>query len=83
MAHAARTVSPYGMTPQEWTAATTMDLEAFGNIPVLLDPSKWQDWGASVLALSTLNNVVLPDPYSFDDWQEWALNFNAVLNGRQ
>lgn len=77
-----RTIDQRDMGVQEWTAASTLGLQTFGPIPVLLDDNQWQSWGAAVLGLASLSGVVLPDPYTFDDWREWANNFNAVLDGR-
>lgn len=69
------------MTVQQWTAAVTLDLEQFGSIPQLLDPKRWQEWAAVVIGLPAISGVVLPDPYSFVDWSEWATQFNDIMMG--
>jgi hypothetical protein len=78
-----RTIGTDGLNVQEWTAATAMDLETFGNIPTLLNPSNWREWAFAVIGLASLSGIVLPNPNSFDEWRDWANNFNAVLEGRQ
>lgn len=76
-----RTIGTENLNVLEWTAAAALDLEKFGNIPTLLHPSNWREWGAAVAGLASISGVVLPDPYAFDDWSVWANNFNAVLDG--
>lgn len=69
------------MTVREWTAALTLDLEQFGSVPQLLDANRWQDWAATVVGMSAISGVVLPDPYSFTAWSEWATRFNEIMDG--
>jgi hypothetical protein len=37
----------------------------------------WQDWAAGLNAIGLFNNEAVPDPYRFDNWQDWAA---ATLN---
>ena len=77
------TVDPIGMDPMGWTAASNIDLERFGFIPVLQSNEKWQDWGAEVSRLASISGIVIPNPYEFSDWQEWARRLNEVLGSRE
>jgi hypothetical protein len=36
-----------------------------------------QDWAAGLNAIGLFNNEAVPDPYRFDNWQDWAA---ATLN---
>lgn len=74
-------IDPRDMTVQEWTAAVTLDLEQFGSVPQLLDATRWHDWAATVVGTSAISGVVLPDPYSFVDWSDWAMRFNEIMDG--
>lgn len=74
-------IDPRVMTAQEWTAAVTLDLEQFGSVPQLLDVNQWHAWAATVVGMSAISGVVLPDPYDFTDWNEWATRFNEIMDG--
>lgn len=74
-------IDPREMTVEQWTAAMTLDLEQFGSVPQLLDRNRWQDWAATVVGMSAISGVVLPDPYSFREWSEWASRFNEIMDG--
>lgn len=75
-----RTIDPREMTAEQWTAAVTLDLEQFGSMPQLLDSNRWQDWAATVVGTSAISGVVLPDPYSFPTWSDWAMRFNEIMD---
>lgn len=70
------------MTPIEWTSAYHIDLEKFGAIPALLSNAAWQEWGAAIALLASLSGIIVPNPYDFADWQEWADRFNEILGSR-
>lgn len=72
-------IDPRDMTAQGWTAAVTLDLEQFGSVPQLLDPARWHDWAAAVVGMSAISGVVLPDPYGFVEWTDWAMAYNDVM----
>jgi hypothetical protein len=37
----------------------------------------WKSWGAGLKTIDAFANEAVPEPYNFDDWQEWA---EAVVN---
>lgn len=37
----------------------------------------WKSWGAGLKTIDVFANEAVPEPYNFDDWQEWA---EAVVN---
>jgi hypothetical protein len=39
--------------------------------------SDWKAWGAGLKAIDVFANEGIPDPYIYDDWQEWA---EALVN---
>ena len=69
------------MTPTDWTAATTPYIEQFGPIPILQNDEGWQRWGAAISVLATLAGIVVPNPYDFTVFEDWAARFNESLQG--
>lgn len=37
----------------------------------------WKSWGAALKTIDLFANEAVPEPYNFDNWQEWA---EAVVN---
>jgi adenosylcobinamide amidohydrolase len=37
----------------------------------------WKSWAAGLKTIDAFANEAVPEPYNFDDWQEWA---EAVVN---
>lgn len=72
-------VNPIGLTLRQWADAailTASDAWAFGK---LIDETKWQDWAVGFVRASPFTQRVLPDPYQFDDWREWAMRVYPML----
>jgi len=40
----------------------------------------WKSWGAGLLAIDVFTNEAAPNPYLFDDWQEWAQALVGTIN---
>lgn len=65
-------IVPKGLSLQEWAdavIATTVVAEPLGRLD---DESQWQDWAVGLVRAPGLVQRVLPDPYQFSDWREWA-----------
>ena len=77
------TIDPRGMKATDWTAAMHINLERFGSIPALQNDKNWQDWGASISQLSSLSGTVIPSPYDFSAFEDWAQRLNETLSGIQ
>ena len=75
-------IDPRGMTPMEWTQAYSIDLERFGSVPNLQSNEGWQGWGSALSLLASLSGIILPNPYEYSDWQEWAQRLNETLGSR-
>jgi hypothetical protein len=41
----------------------------------------WQDWAVGFVRASDFTQRVVPDPYQFDDWREWAMRVYPMLEG--
>lgn len=73
------TIDPRMLDAREWAGRTTPSLLSFGTIPLLLDPDRWREWAAYVVALPRIAAVNAPRPERFSTWQDWATAFNVAL----
>lgn len=74
-------IDPRGMTLQDWADAVILsvsDVWAYGR---LQDPSQWQDWAVGFVRAPRFAQRILPDPYQFSDWREWAMRSYPMLEG--
>jgi hypothetical protein len=46
----------------------------------VIDDSDWQNWGAGLLSLNGIASAGVPNPYQFDDWKEWAMRLNQIID---
>ena len=42
----------------------------------------FKSWGAGLKAIDIFANEAIPEPYNFDDWQEWAAAVVGAVNSR-
>ena len=42
----------------------------------------FKSWGAGLQAIDIFANEGIPEPYLFDDWQEWASALVNAVNSR-
>jgi hypothetical protein len=64
------------MSLEEWTDRVVLDLSEQSTIGRLIGDD-WQTWGVQLQANTVGQNI--PDPYAFQDWQEWAQRLCGVL----
>jgi hypothetical protein len=75
------TVDPrYIPTFKDWADYSYPDLEVYGAIATVIDDSDWQNWGAGLLSLNGIASAGVPNPYQFDDWKEWAMRLNQIID---
>ena len=73
-------IDPRGMSVVYWTDSMAYLVDKAGIIPERLDdPKKWRDWAENLLDTPTFEGQNAPDPFQFDDWEEWAMRFNQVV----
>jgi len=64
----------------DWADYMFPSIERFG-VPVrLMDESDWQNWASALSRIASFASLGVPEAYQFDDWREWAMRFNAVIN---
>ena len=74
-------IDPRGMSWQDWASSVILavgDAWAFG-VPPLEDG--WQDYAVGFVRASNFTQRILPDPYQFSDWREWAMRAYPMLEG--
>lgn len=72
-------VSPNGLTLQQWAAALTLQLDRYETLPTLQNTDDWRTWAAAVCNAPTIRKSNPPNPYEFDNWRAWAARFNSVF----
>ena len=43
---------------------------------------EWKSWAVGLNAIDVFSNNAIPDPYQFEDWQDWASAVVNVVNQR-
>jgi hypothetical protein len=43
---------------------------------------EWKSWAAGLKAIDIFANEAIPEPYSFDDWNDWASAVVGAVNSR-
>ena len=71
-------IDPRNLTLQDWAASTILALD-LGWPLGRLDDGNWQDFAVGFVRAPTLAQRVLPDPYQFSDWREWAMRAAPML----
>lgn len=64
-------IDPRGMTLRAWADAVILTAAgswSFGK----LEGDNWQDWATGFVRAPPYAQRVLPDPYDFTDWRDWA-----------
>lgn len=65
---------------EEWSDFMYPTLEQYGVIEQFTYGSDWKSWAAGLLSLNPIAQLGVPQPYVFDDWQEWASRLIGALD---
>ena len=76
-------IDPKGLTLQEWADSTILALRSSWNFGRLDREDQWQDWAANMVRALPVARRVLPNPYQFTDWREWAMRVYPMLEGSE
>lgn len=74
-------IDPRGMSLRDWADSVILavgDAWSFGRLD---DEARWQDWAVGFVRATPFSQRNPPDPYQFDDWQEWAMRAYPMLEG--
>lgn len=72
-------IDPYGVPMLEFMDRLSLVLSSFGAIPVFVDGMTWKQWATGVILLPGIAQYHPPDPNLFDEWLQWALEFNKTV----
>jgi len=74
-------INPIGMTWQDWASSVILavgDAWSFGKPP---EEAKWQGFAVGFLRSPSFAKQVVPDPYQFSNWRDWAIRAYPMLEG--
>lgn len=72
-------INPRNMSLTDWADSvilSTSDAWSFGKLE---DEARWQDWAIGFVRASNFTQQVVPDPYQFEDWRDWAERVYPML----
>lgn len=73
-------IIPADMNVIDWADQMTQSVSQYADITKLSNPDEWQAWALSVMLSNQQWQAVVPSPYSFTDWREWAELFIGNVN---
>lgn len=72
---------PQGLNLQQWADAVVLTTATAWPLGRLDDVERWQEWAVGLVRAPDFAKRVLPDPYQFSDWREWATRTVPMLEG--
>lgn len=66
---------------QTWDNWSSLMVEAYAaqNLQIGVEEQNWKDFAVGMMAIDVFQNEALPNPYLFENWQDWAAEVvNAV-----
>lgn len=73
-------IIPADMNVMDWADQMTQTVSQFGDIIKLENPDDWQSWALSVILSNEQWEGVVPSPYEFQNWRDWAELFIGNIN---
>lgn len=70
-------INPIGMTVTDWSDSVILSIGDVWSFGRLDDEARWQDWAVGLVRAFSPRS--LPNPYEFDNWQEWAMRAYSML----
>jgi hypothetical protein len=58
------------------------ELYASNQLQVPILDMDWKSWAAGLKAIDVFANEAIPEPYGFEDWQDWASAVVGAINPR-
>lgn len=74
-------IDPRGLTWQRWATAVLLDVQTGWSLGTPPDEANWRDFAVGLVRAPTFAQRILPDPYAFTDWREWAMRSYPMLEG--
>ncbi len=73
-------IDPRGMTVIQWADRMSLILDSMVIPERLDDPEQWREWATNIIDTPNFEGQNVPIPYQFDNWMEWAMRFNQVVD---
>lgn len=74
-------IDPRGMSLRDWADSVILTVGDAWSFGTLTGEDDWQNWAVGFVRASDFTQRVVPDPYQFDDWREWAMRVYPMLEG--
>lgn len=71
---------PRYMEFEQW-ACLMCEQYASQQLSIPDNDADWKSWAVGVLAIDVFTNQGVPDPYGFENWQDWAAALLNTVNG--
>jgi hypothetical protein len=72
-------INPVGMTLRDWADSVILVSGSAWSFGKLQDEERWQDWAVGFVRAASFAPQVIPDPYGFSNWRDWAMRVYPML----
>lgn len=70
---------PRHMEFEDW-ACLMVELYGAQNLEIPTHGTEWKGWAVGLLGIDVFTNEAAPNPYSFDNWRDWAQQLIGAVN---
>lgn len=74
-------VNPIGLTLTQWADAVIITVDDAWLFGKLESEERWRDWAVGFTRAPSFANKLVPDPYQFSNWRDWAERVYPMLEG--
>ena len=75
----ARVYDPRYQTFESW-AALMCEAYAGQQLQIPISDVDWKSWGAGLKAIDIFSDEAIPEPYGFENWEDWAAALVNAVN---
>lgn len=72
-------IDPSRMSFRDWADSVTLARSDAWSAQRAPGEARWRDWAVSFLQPGITGQQAVPDPYKFDDWRDWAMLAQPML----
>lgn len=72
-------INPQNMSLRDWADSVILAVDNAWSFGRLDDEKHWQDWAAAFVRAPGFAPQVVPNPYEFTDWRDWAMRAYPML----
>lgn len=70
---------PRYQTFESW-AALMCEAYAGQQLQIPISDVDWKSWGAGLKAIDIFSDEAIPEPYGFENWEDWAAALVNAVN---